>query len=92
MCGMFLGQRRAIHHIFYGGDLIGIGGKRSHQLDNLVSLCWLPGDNLCHQRAHTSKHIWQPLLAAVVAAEPMIRTTAMSLRRRQLREQGNGNG
>lgn len=66
MCGKFLGGRRAIHHIYYGGDLQGMGGKRRHALENLISLCWLPGDMGCHQRAHSNKHFWQPILAAVV--------------------------
>lgn len=66
LCGKFLEGRRAIHHIYYGGDLQGMGGRRKHELDNLVSLCWLPGDMGCHERAHSNKPYWQPLLAAVV--------------------------
>jgi 5-methylcytosine-specific restriction endonuclease McrA len=66
MCGKYVGERRAIHHIFYGGDAQGMGGRRLHTLDNLISLCWLPFDNDCHQKAHSKKHIWQPLLAEVV--------------------------
>lgn len=79
MCGKFLGERRAIHHIFYGGDLQGIGGRRHHALDNLVSLCWLPGDMDCHVRAHSRKSYWQPLLAAVVTRTDKI--TAFQLAR-----------
>jgi hypothetical protein len=55
-----------IHHIYYGGDLQGMGGRRRHSLDNLVSLCWLPGDMGCHERAHSNKGYWQPLLSAVI--------------------------
>lgn len=84
MCGKFLGGRRAIHHIFFGGDLQGIGGRRHHALNNLVSLCWLPFDNDCHQRAHSDKHTWQPLLQAVVTRSA--NTTAMALRRYARRE------
>lgn len=85
LCGKYLAGRRAIHHIFYGGDLQGIGGRRSHYLDNLVSLCWLPGDSNCHQIAHSSKPMWQPLLAAVVTRPDRI--TALQLRRWTKREQ-----
>jgi 5-methylcytosine-specific restriction endonuclease McrA len=69
MCGKFLGERRAIHHIAYGGDEQGMGGRRHHELDNLVSLCWLPYDNDCHQRAHGNKTRWMPLLQLVVKTE-----------------------
>lgn len=79
LCGKFLGQRRAIHHIFYGGDLQGMGGRRSHYLENLVSLCWLPGDMGCHERAHSNKPYWQPLLAAVITRENKV--TALQLAR-----------
>ena len=79
MCGKFLGERRAIHHIFFGGDLQGMGGRRNHALDNLVSLCWLPGDMGCHERAHAQKGFWQPLLAHVVTEQS--RVTAFQLAR-----------
>lgn len=84
LCGKFLGTRRAIHHIFYGGDAQGMGGRRDHRLENLVSLCWLPGDSDCHQRAHSRKSYWQPLLAAVVTRNDHI--TALQLGRWQRRE------
>lgn len=84
MCGKFLGERRAIHHIFYGGDLQGMGGRRHHALDNLVSLCWLPGDMGCHNRAHSRKTHWQPLLAAVVTRPDNI--TALQLSRWEQRK------
>lgn len=83
LCGKFLGERRAIHHIYYGGDLQGMGGRRKHELDNLVSLCWLPGDMDCHQRAHSRKGFWQPLLAAIVARPDHI--TALQLDRQTRR-------
>lgn len=66
MCGKVIGKRRAIHHIDFGGDSQGMGGRREHVLDNLISLCWLPGDNECHQRAHALKPYWQPILTEVV--------------------------
>lgn len=66
MCGRYLGERRAIHHIFYGGDTQGMGGRRNHEPENLVSLCWLPGDGDCHLRAHSRKALWQEHLSAVI--------------------------
>lgn len=79
LCGRFLGERRSIHHIYFGGDLQGMGGRRKHELDNLVSLCWLPYDNDCHQRAHSRKAYWQEYLSAVLA-QPL-KTTALQLAR-----------
>lgn len=84
MCGKFLGQRRAIHHIFFGGDLQGMGGRRHHDIDNLVSLCWLPGDADCHQRAHSRKAFWQPLLAKAITDTRNV--TAFQLARWAARE------
>lgn len=81
LCGKFLGARRAIHHIYYGGDAQGMGGRRNHDLNNMVSLCWLPGDMGCHERAHANKPYWQPLLAEVVTREQ--RLTAIQLARWQ---------
>lgn len=79
MCGRYLGGRRAIHHIFFGGDLQGMGGRRRHDLDNLVSLCWLPWDGGCHMKAHADKGLWQPLLHAAITSKR--RTTAYQLAR-----------
>lgn len=79
MCGKFVGGRRAIHHINFGGDRQGMGGRRDHDLPNLVSLCYLPGDNDCHQRAHSEKERWRPLLTAVVTIPA--NTTALQLER-----------
>jgi 5-methylcytosine-specific restriction endonuclease McrA len=79
MCGKFLGERRAIHHIYYGGDLQGMGGRRRHELDNLISLCWIPGDMGCHERAHSNKSFWQPLLHAAITQQSKV--TAFQLAR-----------
>lgn len=87
MCGKFLGRRRAIHHINFGGDDQGMGGRRNHAVDNLVSLCWLPGDLDCHQRAHSQKEFWRPLLQQVVLAESNL--TAFQLRRWLSKKNGN---
>lgn len=78
MCGKFLGQRRAIHHIFFGGDRQGMGGRRNHDVDNLVSLCWLPGDMGCHDRAHSRKTYWQPLLFAVTTSPRKMTATQLA--------------
>lgn len=67
MCGAYLGLRRAIHHIHYGGDKQGMGGRRHHELSNLISLCWLPGNNRCHERAHSEKAYWEKILSDVLA-------------------------
>jgi hypothetical protein len=62
MCGRFLGERRAHHHVIYGGDDRGMGGRRRHVVDEIVTICWLPWDGGCHDRAHSDKHRWQGLL------------------------------
>jgi hypothetical protein len=72
VCGKYLGpHRRALHHVFYGGDYQGIGGRRRHDVDNIITVCWLPGDNDCHQRLHSDKRTYQQA-AARVAVEPAI--------------------
>lgn len=60
-CGRFLGAGRYIHHIFYGGDAVGMGGARKHDLDNLVTVC-----HWCHDRFHSDKRLYQPLVAKVI--------------------------
>lgn len=62
MCGRFLGDRRAHHHVVFGGDARGMGGRRQHRTEEIVTICWLPGDGGCHERAHTEKSRWQELL------------------------------
>lgn len=84
MCGKFLGERRAIHHINFGGDVQGMGGRRHHVIENVVSLCWLPGDSNCHQRAHSRKAFWQEYLSAAIAAPNHV--TAFQLARWAARE------
>jgi hypothetical protein len=88
MCGKYLGDRTAIHHIFFGGDLQGMGGRRKHELDNLVSLCWLPGDNDCHQRAHSRKGFWQPHLHTAITTQHG-NVTAFQLARWEQRKNRN---
>lgn len=57
VCGKYLGDRRAIHHIRFG---FGTGARRVHELDNMLTVCWLPGDNGCHERLHSDKQKWMP--------------------------------
>ena len=65
VCGKWLGERRALHHIVYGGDARGMGGRRVHNVDQIVTVCWLPGDNDCHALVHSNKWLWQPVLLEV---------------------------
>lgn len=84
-CGKFLGPRRAIHHIDYGGDTQGMGGRRNHEVSNLISLCWLPGDGDCHQRAHSDKAYWLPILTEVAIRAGNV--TALQLSRWNQKEE-----
>lgn len=85
VCGKYLGDRRAHHHIIYGGDARGMGGRRVHNAEEIITVCWMPGDpapgmRSCHELVHSSKHIWQPLLLQVAATSGV---TALQLRRWQ---------
>lgn len=83
VCGKFLGERRAHHHIVYGGDDRGMGGRRVHNPAEIVTICSFPGDpdwgvRPCHDRVHNDKSYWQPLLLEC-AARPGV--TALQLAR-----------
>ena len=80
VCGKYLGDRRALHHVIYGGDARGMGGRRVHNVDEIATVCWLPGDNGCHELVHSNKRIWQPLLLAVLKRRSL---TALQLKRWQ---------
>lgn len=84
VCGKYLGDRRALHHIIYGGDERGMGGRRVHDPAEIVTVCWLPGDGDCHQLVHGSKKTWQPLLLEVARRSGI---TALQLRRWQRRQE-----
>jgi hypothetical protein len=77
VCGKYQGDARALHHIRFGGDDIGMGGRRVHNIDEIVTVCWMYGGN-CHDRVHANKHEWQELLFEVVRRPGV---TAMQLRR-----------
>jgi 5-methylcytosine-specific restriction endonuclease McrA len=79
VCGRFLGrERRAIHHIRYGGDVTGIGGRRKHEPTEMITVGWLPGDCQCHQLVHGNKRLWQPVLLKVAGVQGV---TALQWRR-----------
>jgi 5-methylcytosine-specific restriction endonuclease McrA len=64
-CGRFVGDARALHHIDYGGPSRGMGGRRLHRVDNLMSVGWLFGHD-CHSILHGNKRLWQPLALEAV--------------------------
>jgi hypothetical protein len=82
VCGRWLGEARALHHIHYGGSRQGMGGRRDHDPANIVTVCWMygPGNGIapCHDLVHSNKRLYVPLLEQVVA-HPGI--TVMQLRR-----------
>ena len=81
VCGKHLGEARALHHIAYGGSRQGMGGRREHDLNNLITVCWMWGGN-CHDLVHSNKGLWVPLLQQTLQ-RPGI--TALQLRRWQSR-------
>lgn len=77
VCGKYLDEARALHHIRYGGSRQGMGGRREHSLDNLITVCWMWGGN-CHDLVHQNKTLWLPLLERTITVPGV---TAMQLRR-----------
>jgi hypothetical protein len=86
VCGKYLGDARALHHVKFGGTDRGMGGRRSHSLDNLVTVCWMWGGN-CHDLVHAEKSKYQPLLLEVARGLHQGRTV-MQLLRWQARSSG----
>lgn len=66
VCGELL-KVPGIHHIIYGGDRRGTGGRRVHNPDEMVTIGWTFPDKNCHLIVHSSKRLWQPLLLEVVS-------------------------
>lgn len=64
-CGQFAGERRALHHINFGGDRTGMGGRRHHHVDNIMTVGWL-FEHDCHSIIHGNKRLWLPLTQEVV--------------------------
>lgn len=58
VCGQTPGVS-ALHHIDYRSQ----GGL--HVPANLITVCWFYGA-ACHDRVHSSKQLWQPILHEVV--------------------------
>lgn len=79
VCGKYLGDQRATHHIRYGGSRQGMGGRRDHDLNNLVTVCWMWSGN-CHDLVHSNKGLYLPLLLQVIETPGI---TAMQLHRWQ---------
>lgn len=77
VCGKFVGEGRALHHINFSGDERGMGGRRVHEVDGLVTVCWMWAGN-CHERVHRDKNVWKELLREVINRPGL---TAMQLRR-----------
>lgn len=65
------------HHVMFGGDAVGMGGRRFHSVDNIVLLGGIYGHR-CHDRVHEVKHHWQPLLQAAILLPG---TTALQINR-----------
>lgn len=63
MCGQT--SSLVLHHLLYGGDLVGMGGRRSHDPEGIVTLGGAY-EHQCHQHVHSQKSLWQPILLAVV--------------------------
>lgn len=81
-CGRYEGARRALHHIAYGGDRQGMGGRRRHHLDNLLTVGWLFEAD-CHSIIHGDKGLWMPyaLTAAVTPGVTMLQLRRWSAAR-----------
>jgi 5-methylcytosine-specific restriction endonuclease McrA len=74
LCGEVLDcYSRVLHHIIYGGDARGMGGRRQHRTPEIITLGWG-----CHEVVHRNKRVWQPALLAVVERPGV---TAMQVRR-----------
>jgi hypothetical protein len=77
ICGRFV-EHPALHHIMFGGDARGMGGRRRHDPDEMVVLGSY-GAHDCHTNlAHRYKARFQPLLLEVVT---MSGVTALALER-----------
>lgn len=71
VCGTWVGDEGALHHIEYRSQ----GGQ--HTVENLVTVHWMYAPR-CHERVHSQKALWQPILLETVKHDGM---NAMQLRR-----------
>lgn len=53
------------HHVMYGGDAQGMGGRRFHDAANIV-LLGQGYEHQCHDRVHKVKGVWQPVMLALI--------------------------
>ncbi len=66
VCGEYLGDRRALHHIDFGG---GFGVRRRHELGNVITIGWLPGNRDCHSNVHRHKQRFMQVLKELAAGQ-----------------------
>lgn len=71
VCGAHV-ENPALHHIAYRSE----GGL--HVVENLVTVHWM-FEPRCHERVHSNKALWKPLLQAVIAMDGWV--TAMQVLR-----------
>lgn len=84
VCGRHLGiERRALHHVIFGGDARGMGGRRRHDPAEIMTVCWLPGDGGCHDKLHGRKSYYQPYALRVLRSRG---TTVLQLIRWEARQ------
>lgn len=72
LCGIY-DQYREVHHLIFGGAVRGMGGRRVHNPEEMVSLC-----KRCHMRAHSEKSVWVKWLLLAIEQSG---TTALQHRR-----------
>jgi hypothetical protein len=85
VCGEFLGSQRALHHIFFGGGSgPGMGGRRVHEVGNVITLGWHFPHRDCHCLVHADKELYQSVLAYLASGVPGTGgQTAVAVLRRQ---------
>lgn len=54
-----------LHHCLFGGDYVGMGGRRSHDAGSIITVGGA-FDHDCHSVIHSQKSLWLPLSVAVV--------------------------
>lgn len=85
-CGQFVGGARALHHArFGGGDGPGMGGRRIHEVGNLVTVGWF-GEHDCHSILHGRKLFWLPYVLRAIESPGV---TVLQLRRWEVAAQAN---
>ena len=65
-CGTYLGELRSHHHCEFGGIYSGMGGKRIHDPDKMISVCNGLYGNQCHEKIHGNKALYLPYTLEVV--------------------------